>query len=247
MENYEYTEVNRLDNPHNYMYTPYQGANFVNAYFKNRLENIKRFQSQGNQSYIDIDLHFCFKSISQLKELLEKAGNYQSLTREFDDLPKLKEMPSLLEQDEMDQLKFIKLENEIDTERLLTSILFNQLNNKNNRLIKEWLDLLIQRFEVTKKLYTTYPKGFRSGKGKTNVVRLYWMFALLLNLCYVETQNIKYLSTLLKVSDLLCSLGSNNRLIHKIPKQGLVLILLVEIINIRSLSNNIKGINFVFK
>ena len=100
---------------------------------------------------------------------------------------------------------------------------------------------------IIKKLYTTYPKGFRSGKGKTNVVRLYWMFALLLNLCYVETQNIKYLSTLLKVSDLLCSLDSNNRLIHKIPKQGLVLILLVEIINIRSLSNNIKRINFVFK
>ena len=129
MINYEYTEVNRLDNPHNYMYTPYQGGNFVNAYFKNRLENIKRFQSLGNQSYIDIDLHFCFKSISQLKELLEKAGNYRRLTREFDDLPKLKEIPPLLEQDEVDQLKFIKLENEIDTEKLLTSILFNQLNN----------------------------------------------------------------------------------------------------------------------
>ena len=247
MINYEYTEVNRLDNPHNYMYTPYQGANFVNAYFKNRLENIKRFQSQGNQSYIDIDLHFCFKSISQLKEFLEKVGNYRRLTSEFDDLPKLKEIPSFLEEAEIDQLKFFKLENEIDTERLLTSILFNQLNNKNNRLIKEWLDLLIQRFEVTKKLHTIYPKGLRSGKGKTNVVRLYWMFALLLNLCYVETQNIKYLSTLLKVSELLCSLGSNNRSIHEVPKQGLVLILLVEIISIRSLSNNIKRGNFVFK
>ena len=244
---YEYTVTNRLDNPHKYMYTPYQGKNFVNAYFKNRLENITRLQAQSNKSYSDIDLHFCAKSIFQSKELLNREVSYWEIMYDFSDISMVEDISPLAKYDEVIKLKFFKLENEIETEKLLSSLLFSQLDFKNDRLIKEWLDRLIQKFEVTKKLYSLYPKGFKAGKGKTNIVRLYWMFSLLLSLRCVEKQNVKYLSTLLKVNDLLCSLDNKILLKHKIPEHGLMLVLLVEMAKIRSLSRNIKRGNFVFK
>jgi len=77
------------------------------------------------------------------------------------------------------------------------------------------------------------------------MVRLYWIFALLLALYYSETKNIKYLNTLLKVNDLLCSL--DNDLMRKIPTQGLVLVLSVEVEGVQLLAKNLEGVSFVFK
>ena len=59
MDNYEYTEANRLEKPHKYMYTPYLGAKFVSSYFSNRLKHLKRFQK--NYKATDdqsVDLYF---------------------------------------------------------------------------------------------------------------------------------------------------------------------------------------------
>ena len=44
MIDYEYTAINRLITPHKYMYTIYQGSEFLDIYFKNRLANLKRFK-----------------------------------------------------------------------------------------------------------------------------------------------------------------------------------------------------------
>ena len=111
----------------------------------------------------------------------------------------------------------------------------------NNSLIKFWLDLIVQRFEVTKKIYESYPHNFRNGEGRSNIIQLYWMFALSLILFYCKTKNIKYLSTLLKVSDLLCSLDEK-LLSDEIPAQGLSVILLVELLSVKILTRNINGV-----
>ncbi len=226
MEGYKYTEVNRLEKPHNYMYTPYLGVKFVQSYFDNRSKNIEKFKvRKGKQSIGTMDAYFCTASTLKLE------NNQNLLSVNFED--NIKSITSF------------NLKNKIVTEKLLTSLLINQLNNENEKLIKEWLDLLVQRFEVTKKIYEVYLVGFRKGKGSTYMVRLYWIFALSLALHYSETQNIKYLNTLLKVNDLLCSLDDD--LIKKIPIQGLELVLSVEIESVQLLAEHIEGVSFVFE
>ena len=77
------------------------------------------------------------------------------------------------------------------------------------------------------------------------MVQLYWMFALSLILYFCATKKIKYMSTLLKVSDLLCSLDLE--LLNKsLPSQGLSLILLVELLSVKLLSKTIDEVDFEF-
>jgi hypothetical protein len=251
MINYEYTEVNRLEKPHKYMYTAYIGSEFVSAYFSDRLKNIRRFQMQESKCSNITDLYFCSLASMQLTSFLDNSfdqsdESWKSLVS-WQDLGDIQEdavIGTLI--GDMKNISSFNIENEIDTEKLLHSLISIQLNAGNEKLIKVWLDRLVQRFEVTKKIYEIYPAGFRKGKGVTDIVRLYWLFALALALYYANTRNIKYLSALLKVSDLLCSLD-DECLVDKIPSQGLSLILSVEVLSIKLLSNNLKEIPFVFE
>ena len=71
------------------------------------------------------------------------------------------------------------------------------------------------------------------------------MFALSLTLFYDSTKNIKYLSTLLKITDLLCSLDVDE-LLHKIPIKGLLSILVIELLSIKLLAKKIDEVDFDF-
>jgi len=239
MMNYEYTEVNRLKEPHRYMYTSYQGAEFIHSYLEDRLGCVKILQSDDNQSsYNPIDLYLYSEAFSNLEDYLNTELSCQT----FKPIKVSINLEDCLDKSNLSTFDII---NDIKSGELLTALLFNQLNGKNKELIKSWLDLLVQRFEVTKKLYEVYPSGFRKGSGASNLVRIYWLFALSLALFYVSSKNIKYLNTLLKVSDLLCSL-EGDLLKESIPSNGLLLILFVELISIKSLSKTIKEVEFEF-
>ena len=73
-------------------------------------------------------------------------------------------------------------------------------------LIRPYVDTLLQRFEVTKRLYEYYNKGLRNGSGNYNDVSFYWQFTIILSITYIHTNNLKYLNTVLKISDLILSL-----------------------------------------
>ncbi len=244
MTGYTYTEVNCLEKPHKYTYTPYLGIEFVDAYFRDRLKNIRRFKLQDGKSYKHkIDSYFCHESKRQFEVILDNAfcqvdESWRSLVN-WEDFSTPKENISAPVSDKVEVITSFDIENEINTEKLLSSLIFTQLNIEDEELIKEWLDRLVQRFEVTKKLYETYPAGFRKGQGIKDNIRLYWLFSLMLALYYVRTTNIKYLSALLKVSDLLCSL-SDDILVSETPLQGLSLILSIEFLNIKLLSYNVQ-------
>ena len=247
---YKYTEFNRLENPHKYMYTPYQGEDFIDSYFRDRLANIKQLQSGANQPCRNkVDQYLCLGAIAQLDGFLNKKlsdqvkNNWKTILNSKGSYCFAGGVKNIICNTE--KLSSFNIEDKISSEKLLTTLLFNQLNNKSNELVKIWLDRLVQRFEVTKKLYETYPVGFRKGRGRSDLVRLYWLFGLSLTLFYSATSSIKYLSTQLKVSDLLCSLDENY-LKEELPSKGLFLILLVELLNIQSLSNNINEVDFDF-
>lgn len=242
MIKYEYTKFNQLEIPQKYEYTNYLGPNFINSYFSNRLEYVKKFKVNNHtndnfkiySNFYNIasnrfDLFFSQQPIDWLNFVEISNKDLAEEFEHFDDL-----------------LSFDPVYNIINTESLLFSMLVSQLNNRNDRKVKEWLDRLVQRYEVTKKLYSNYLIGFRKGEGGNDSVSLYWLFALSLALYYVLTSNIKYLNTLLKVNDLLCSLDANF-LVEQIPLNGLSLVLSVEVASIKLLSENIKRVDFSYE
>lgn len=72
-----------------------------------------------------------------------------------------------------------------------------------------WMVRVVQRFEVSKKLYSCYAPGFRKGEGEARDPARYAELALCLALAYTLSGQLQYLSTLLKLVDLLLSLDAD--------------------------------------
>jgi len=239
---YIYTKENRLETPHPYMYTPYQGVEFLHAYRDSRLSLIESLQDKGcNENKVDQGLWWrASKKI--LTEIQVKDNEFLAI---FENLYRnTQAYDCLLTEQELDKnidLNHFNTGKLIQTNMLLTALLSVQYD-KETEQTKFWLDKLTQRFEVTKKLATEYPAGFRKGIGNKIDVRLYWLFSLCLSIRYASCQDLKFLSTLLKINDLLCSLPEEI-LIDKIPSFGLLPVFLVELMAIHTLANNAE-INF---
>jgi hypothetical protein len=248
MIDYEYTKANRLDEPHHYMYTKFKGYEFLKSYFGNRKIKIERFQEIANNAqYSNIDSELISKIITHLEKFIHDASV------KTDDNSRL--LPASLKDNRIgDELKAdlktlqkiknifttFHLDKIVNTEELLNGLLVCQLTGVQEVKTKEWLDRLVQRFEVSKKLYESYLPGFRKGNGSSKTVYLYWLFSLSLCLFYISTGSIKYLSTQLKISDLLCSL-SENHFHEQVSSKGMSLLLLTEIKCVKLLTRNING------
>ena len=63
MKIYEYTEINRVDHPHNYMYSEFGGEDFILAYLDNRKKAIEKIGSKSQQKDLrGIDEYFYVES-----------------------------------------------------------------------------------------------------------------------------------------------------------------------------------------
>ena len=87
-----------------------------------------------------------------------------------------------------------------------------------------------------------YPIGFKKGEGSNDPVLLYWLLALSLSLYYAKTQSVKYLSTLLKACDLLCSLP-NSTMLSQLSKKTMTVIIATEMISVEVLVKEKMGQN----
>ena len=92
----------------------------------------------------------------------------------------------------------------VQTNRLLMRLLIDAESGRNSNWA-DWLDRLIQRFEVTKKLYRAYQPGFRKGVGSYTDQSLYVAFSYLLTTHCLSRPHLKPINTLLKVNDTLVS------------------------------------------
>ena len=242
MTDYEYTKVNRFVEHHKYMYTMYQGSGFLDAYFVDRLEHLNILKQMNSKNYKHKTCSSVYPRVSTiLKEILEEEFYNEPLKTVIglDTTIKVDTSNSY----NIAPLSSFSTDSMINSQDLLEALLSSQINKDDENLIKVWLDLLVQRFEVTKKLYESYPIDFRKGKGKSNIVHLYEMFAFSLTMFYSSTKNLKYLSALLKVTDLLCSL-ERETLNNNINAHCFSLVLLIEVLSIKSLSKNIEEANF---
>lgn len=210
--NYPYSGVNRLNDPCNYMYTAYSGKAFLEEYRDSRkiaIELIEKIHlgECGKSTEILQEMHiltmhlnvFCKSSIFHKHEHLKK------LRKEIES-KQSKNQDGFLEKFEK-KLQYFDTSTNIDTLELLTSVLACQLNANSANKVAEWLPKLIQRFEVSKKLYTNYLPGFRKGDGSTQNLVLYRYFSLAMTAAYLKSKNLSQLNALLKVNDLLISLG----------------------------------------
>lgn len=243
---YTYTKNNLLENPHSYMYTSYQGVDFLNAYSTDRRAMIQLYAEGGvNDSKSDVSL--VRNGISVIDKLFSVLTTNAAIQfRRIFNSEIINDQRSCVSSDDrsylnklIEPLIGITIDKEMHTLDLLRGLTATELLGTQDVDVKYWLDKLIQRFEVTKKIYQTYPSGFRKGYGSNESLYLYWLFSLLLGLFYVRTLKLKYLSSLLKVNDLLCS-QSKDFMELEVPDKGMQLVLATELCSVSLLSKEME-------
>jgi len=247
---YSYSQLNRLEQPHAYMYTPFQGEALLQSYRSSRMAIVRR-RSVAEHGSTAPDLMLVTCALPALKKLFDsislEAGEHFRTVLEYagirNSAQDMAEGGGLVELAK--GLASLTTAERVTTLDLLHAMIAVELTDVHNASTKVWLDRLVQRFEVTKKLYESYPQGFRKGEGANTSVRLYWLFALALCLYYTRSHEIKYLSTLLKVSDLLCSLPETLLRGH-VPEHSLSAVLAAEIVGVQLLAEK-KGVTIATK
>jgi len=235
---YIYTQVNRLEQPHSYMYTPFQGEAFLQAFHDSRIESLKQLLAKRYRSVIDEGVDYESSCIISMLAPFDSASS--SLIDSFwQDIDSIRQLQSNNNDNNAmearaDSLYEFSVDERVSTLDLLKALIAALILGRHELVTKGWLDMLVQRFEVTKKLYEAYPVGFRKGEGSTKVVKLYWLFALALSLYHADTCHLKYLSTLLKVSDLLCSLPETLQ-VNSVSSEIMFSVLLSEMLGIELL------------
>ena len=195
---YLYTKRNLLDEPHNYMYSEFKGRAFLEKYFENRISLLQTLvvDEENNLSALDQNIFCEAKKILLSNENLilkipdnlfpSSISNVKALNKTY--LPR-----SFPNSERIETTKLL--------DGLLYAYLYEGIPSK-----EIWLARLIQRFEVTKKLKEYYMPGFRQSEGSSKEIRLYQLFSIILAFAHYQTENLQYLSTLLKVNDLMLSL-----------------------------------------
>ena len=88
-------------------------------------------------------------------------------------------------------------------EELLAAILNNKnkLDLENNKII----DKLLKKFEIKKRICNKINNKFEEKDNEYNNLKNYLLLSKLILIKYNETENLKFLNTVLKINDTICS------------------------------------------
>ena len=193
---YNFNKRDLLESRENYMYSPFYGKKFLVDYNKNRSLFIKSLKSENilrKNIYLNNLIHFILVNKINNKELGKLFITH--ITKDTHLLDKLI-YNSIL--------KFKKV-TIIDTDKLLNSLIINSIENNKTLVVDNFIEKLIKKFEVSKKLYTNYSKDFKKKGRQYKFTQIYMKLSLLLTIEYIKKPNNRYLSTLLKLNDLISS------------------------------------------
>jgi hypothetical protein len=212
---YVYSAQNRLVTPETYMYSEFRGLPFLIEYLQSRACVVEENWDCRAGAGDDCALASLAAPVLQVRLEALETGCGRALQVFLDSSPagKLQRTRSLCAEltAASAYVESQTTATSTDTVELLLGLISIQLTGKVNDCVPRWLNRLIQRFEVTKKLHPIYQAGFRKGEGTPESLRLYFLFALALTLSYTHDRNLQLLSTLLKVNDLLCSVSQAER------------------------------------
>ena len=172
---YFYTSENRLIKKHSYMYADFLGISFIREYVKDREERIKNLKH-------NLNIHCESDNLNTLK----------------------KRIKNFVCQEKTIEISNFKNKEIIEFDILLDSIA-REIYYEEYIKVKKWIDLIVQRFEVSKKLFTFYGKNLKNGSGDYSLLLRYIKLSLLLTYLYKVENNIQHLSTVLKLNDLILS------------------------------------------
>ena len=103
-------------------------------------------------------------------------------------------------------IELILHDKKIYLEKLLSELLNlktndNEKNSKNNIII----DTFLKKFEIRKRLFLSYNSNLEEDEDRYDNLRNYLFLSNLGLIRYHETNNLKFLNTVLKINDSLCS------------------------------------------
>jgi hypothetical protein len=100
-------------------------------------------------------------------------------------------------------VRIILKKEKFDVEELLAAILNNKnkLDLENNKII----DKLLKKFEIKKRICNKINNKFEEKDNEYNNLKNYLLLSKLILIKYNETENLKFLNTVLKINDTICS------------------------------------------
>lgn len=202
------------------MYTPFEGNAFFGHYFYSRricretLEPIafrSRVSDEFEKKILDLGMEeltdFLRKCEPSIRTRLESLKPVAVMQEQKERLNCSGQTARATWDAEHRGLEDIGEKENIKTLPLVKNLLV-ALASRNDQKMKDakiWIDKLVQKFEVTKKIFTAYPSISGKGLGAYDHMIVYAFLAFLLALYYGRTENLKYLNTVIKLNDLLCS------------------------------------------
>lgn len=100
----------------------------------------------------------------------------------------------------------IEIKPNSDNEIILEFYLISLIKKISNEItISHDLDLIIKKFEITKKLFTKYDQDFKSSSSQYDYLKNYILLSTLCLLYYEKFDSLKHLNTSIKLNDILCS------------------------------------------
>ena len=202
-------DIDLLQNPNNYHYASYLGGGYVEEYFATKSDAINSF-FQNNSTLVE-ELWHPFEG-GLLKSSLTFLDEHY---REFDFgaqvFSVLQTRHKLIEngstKPQSSSANTICSSKTIFTRPCLEQMLQNQNPQISvQRTFVGSVNFFLKRFEIQKRLFKQYTKNPVCGQGGYIEPEPYIYLSQLLCKLYLETKNLKYLNTLLKLNDTLSSM-----------------------------------------
>ena len=192
---YRYTQKDLLAERYHYQYTPYEGSDFLRAYLAQRGELVERLRVAR-------------------KQLLARPSEETMLAEEIREaiLGESTSMGSTpLRHRGLEVLPGQPGDADFPTRSALLDLLQCHIYDpeRATRLCPAWVNLFVRKFEVTKRLYVGYTSGLRPDGKEYHLSDNYALLGALLAFLYEDGANIKYLNSVLKLTDLLASMKSS--------------------------------------
>lgn len=207
---YIYSEQNRLDFPHSYQYTKFEGKEFLSDYFSSRKHICKHALALAQPLFSNIEApsNFFHKlSLWVLDEIRERNilvteketdACFSFLYQDF--LVSITSVDNLYQKNEL-----------LDTRQILLTSAHQLINSENNATLYELLSFYVKKYEVTKKLYSCYKN--HNKKPASLDFRdplIYNLLSFCLLRYYAKNPELKFLNCALKLNDAVCSMKDDN-------------------------------------
>jgi hypothetical protein len=195
---YSYAAVDRLREPCTYMYTPFEGADFVRAYHQSRAEVLDRIaRTLDGQPHAGV-----VAAAGTLAASLATAGVFEGAARRLvESLPATPVVPA-------GRAPLLPTRQAaVETVEFLDAMVVT-LGGGSAELGSEpryWLDRLVARFELTRRVYQRYDAKLRGGAGAPDNLALYAKCGLIFALGEQRLGGLKLANVLLKIGDVLAS------------------------------------------